>query len=201
MYSVLKKFIKKLYELPHKYSKKEKNIKNQTQTLPSQTGKVVWLIPDQSAYKTYAETIERFANRFNTPLFSPHFTFGSLPDLPVELLSSKLDTVLSGSESIVPEADFVRCSSSPYQNLVHQYKLNKQFKEISERTENVLPGFQAKDEIHISLMYGFIDCNKLEEKVDELEKSLPQKVLISEYQIIGLADRVEQWKTLYSKSF
>lgn len=120
--------------------------------------------------------------------------------MPVEQLSSKLDDVLSGSETIEPEADYVRCSSSPFQNLVHQYKLNNQFKEISERTENELAGFQAKDEIHISLMYGFIECNKLKEKAEELEKSLPQKVLISEYQIIGLADQVEQWKTLYSKS-
>ncbi|CAN5400368.1 hypothetical protein BH23BAC3_BH23BAC3_18630 [soil metagenome] len=120
--------------------------------------------------------------------------------MPVEQLSSKLDAVLTGSESIELEADFVRCSSSPFQNLVHQYKLNSQFKAISERAENELSGFQAKDEIHISLMYGFIECNKLEKKADELEKRLPQKVRISEYQIIGLADQVEQWKTLYSKS-
>jgi len=120
--------------------------------------------------------------------------------LPVEQLSSILDAVLTGSETIEAEADFVRCSSYPFQNLVHQYKLNSQIKEISERAENELSGFQAKKEIHISLMYGYIECNKLEELTDELEKNLPQKVRISQYQIIGLADQVEQWRALYSKA-
>lgn len=144
--------------------------------------------------------IDSFAIRFNTPVFSPHITFGSLPDLPVGQLSSALDSVFEGSKPIELDADFVRCSTSPFQNLVHQYKLNKPFKEISDRAEKSLSGFRAKDEIHISLMYGYIDCDILEKLINDLVDILPKKVRLSEYQIIGLTGQVRQWKTLYKKS-
>lgn len=196
----MKKFIKKLYVPPRIKSNKEKSIKSQTQKLPQLSGKVAWLIPDQPAYQAYSEAIETFANLYEAPLFTPHITFGSLPNLPVEQLSLALDPVFVNRAPLELEADFVRCSSSPFQNLVHQYKLNNQFNLISQQTETELPGFQAKDEIHISLMYGYIECERIKELSDKAEKNLPKNVRISEYQIIGLADRVEDWKTLYRKS-
>lgn len=108
-----------------------------------------------------------------------------------------MDHILTGRGTIQFEADFIRCSSSPYQNLVHQYKINKQYKEFSERAEKKLSGFQAKDEIHISLLYGNIDCKDIEELSGRYEKSFPKKVQIAEYQIIELSGPAEEWKILH----
>lgn len=123
-----------------------------------------------------------------------------MPDLPVEQLISELDNILN-HKFLEFDADSIRCSSNPYQNLVHQYQLNKKFQEIGDMVTKKLPGFQLKDEIHISLMYGKVKCEDLEDLIEELEQVLPTKIRVSEYQIIRAEGRVEQWKTLHRQTF
>lgn len=127
-------------------------------------------------------------------------TFGSLPDLPAEGIAPALEHILDDVETLRFVSDYIRCSANPFQNLVHQYKLDKQFKKISEGLKNLLPGFEPKEEIHISLMYGYVPCDIAEKQGAELEAQLPLSTRISEIQIIGLAGKVSEWKVLHRHS-
>jgi hypothetical protein len=199
MYSVSKKFIKRQYAL-HRTSKKKNPINTSGKKLPPQSGKVAWLIPDKPEYEIYSESIELLSNRFNTPLFSPHMTFGSLPDLPAEEIAPAFEHILDDLETLRFISDYIRCSATPYQNLVHQYKLDEQFRKVSKGLKSHLPGFEPKEEIHISLMYGYVPCDIAEKQGTELETRLPLSTRISEIQIIGLAEKVSEWKVLHRHS-
>ena len=196
MYSASKKYIKKL-SAQLKTSKKKNIISKSGQKLPSQSGKVAWLIPAKAEYEIYSESIELLSKRFNTPVFSPHMTFGSLPGLPAEDIAEAFGPMVNDLKTLRFTSDYIRCSSNPYQNLVHQYRFDGQFRKISETMKSQLPGFEAKKEIHISLMYGYVPCESVGELSDEIGARLPKSTRISELQIIGLADTVSEWKVLH----
>jgi len=124
-------------------------------------------------------------------------TFGTLPGLPTGEIAPAFGQIVDELETIRFISDYIRCSTRPYQNLVHQYKLDSQFRRISQRLKARLPGFEPKEEIHISLMYGYVPCDTAEKKGAELEARLPFSTRISEIQIIGLAEEVADWRILH----
>lgn len=163
------------------------------------SGKVAWLIPDKPEHHLYSKIIKLLSGRYGTPAFSPHITFGSLPERPVQELSQILDPVLAGAPPVELTSDFLRCSSNPYQNLVHQLKMSPVVKKLGDEVARLLPGFRPKDEIHISLMYGRVECGEIENHHAEIEKLLPDKIRISGHKIIGLSGSIDDWSTLHYK--
>ena len=148
--------------------------------------------------RLYSKIIGSLSDKFGTPLFSPHITFGSLPDRPVSELSQILDSILLANKSPLElTPDFLRCSSNPHQNLVHQLKMSPAVETLGHEAARMLPGFKPKDEIHISLMYGRVECNEIENHHAEIEKLLPGKIQVSGYKIIGLSGSVDDWTTLH----
>jgi len=148
----------------------------------------------------YSEIIGSLSDKFGTPLFSPHITLGSLPDRPVSELSRILDTILTNTSPIELKPDFMRCSSNPYQNLVHQLKMSPIVKAMGKEAARKLPGFKPKKEIHISLMYGRVGCGEIEEYRDDMQKLLPGKIQVSCHKIIGLSGSVDGWSTLHCQT-
>lgn len=65
---------------------------------------------------------------------------------------------------------------------------------------DIAPGFIAKEEHHVSLLYGTAECSELEQWIPDLEKKVPGKLSVAEFRIVGLEPEVKNWKTLYSQS-
>jgi len=67
------------------------------------------------------------------------------------------------------------------------------YRDVAEK----IPGFEGKNEHHVSLLYGNVECNNLKNIMPELEKHLPGIFTVSEFRIIALNTEVKNWKTLY----
>jgi hypothetical protein len=115
-------------------------------------------------------------------------------------LYKQLRHLFSSYDSLSIQTDHIRCSDHPYQNLVHQCNyepvMNRLYADLADRA----PGFIAKEEHHVSLLYGTVECSEIEQWIPDLEKTLPGILSVAEFRIVGLEPEVKNWKTLYSQS-
>lgn len=91
------------------------------------------------------------------------------------------------------------CWSSPYQNLIHSLGAEVVRKTIEDIFQKAGKGLSLKDEFHVSLLYGGIECTKLKEEMKKLYIKLPDRIHFNEARIIELGERVKDWKTIAKK--
>lgn len=155
-------------------------------------------MPSDSFFSIYQEEIKRLADQFNTISFIPHLTFGGLPDEPLELTVSKIrDLLKTRQRPFSMNHKSVDCSASPYQNFIHSLLPGKNIRLLQSDIKSVLTKYNPKMEYHISLMYGYISCDKLSEESDYLSIKLPETVHFNGLRIIELAEQPEFWKTVW----
>jgi len=123
-----------------------------------------------------------------------------LPDIPAEKVESILNKYSVQFQNLQLRTDFLRCSSNPFRNLVHQLKINGTYQAAAETFSSAIPDFHPKKELHISLKYGFEDCAELDRAWRKINIQLPQKVVFSSIDIIRLGKSVEEWKSVFSKT-
>ncbi|WP_158551388.1 hypothetical protein [Rhodohalobacter sp. SW132] len=161
---------------------------------------MLWLIPSDPARQLYRNAIDHFSALYGTPEFTPHLTFGSLPEISSEKLESILKKYSSQINSLELEADFLRCSSNPFRNLVHQLTVSDRYRELAEGLVSEIPDFRPKRELHISLKYGYDHCAELDRVFGESNLQLPDKIRFSAIEMISLGSTVEDWKVLFRKT-
>lgn len=142
------------------------------------------------------------SNRFNTTPFSPHLTLGRLLDDSSEeaLISLKDRLGTSKFEEIAADSGSLVCSESPYQNLVLGLKNSASLERLQAEIESFTSKYsrKAKEEYHISLMYGSVMCNKLQRETAELIDRLPDQVRFFRVSAIELYGAPESWRSVWS---
>ncbi|WP_340103391.1 hypothetical protein [Rhodohalobacter sp. 8-1] len=171
--------------------------------MPKLNGLVFWLIPSELFAQFYRKEIERFSLRFKTTKFVPHLTLGHLDNGSVqEIKSGSLKSFLSADGDLIKAIhSHPECRTEPYQNLIHVLNGSDQIEQFQSELKNLVPGYQPKEEYHISLMYGEIPCRALVHEINNLSKRLPEKVSFSKINLIELSGQPGSWKTLWEHKF
>lgn len=169
------------------------------QKLPELSGTVFWLIPSKAERVAFENEIYRLSQRFNTVPFSPHVTLGRIAaDITSQdaliRLNKIFDTVKN--EKIVAVIDRLKCTTSPYQNLIVTLKPSGDLDHIQKKIGSQFPGFIQKEEHHISLLYGKVPCDELDEEQTKLPAKLPDSICFSSLRIMHLAGDPDSWRVL-----
>lgn len=165
-------------------------------SLPPLAGYVLWLIPAEPARGIYQKQINRLSELFQTPSFLPHLTVGQFTTSSHDQQCSVLNKFSAPDKEVLFPADRIKCCSTPYQNLIHSLNAETVFQVFDPDLEEGLAGFSLKEEFHVSLLYGSVDCADLESETKYLMERLPDPVPFGEGRIIELGKKVQDWKTV-----
>jgi len=143
------------------------------------------------------------SDRFNTTRFSPHLTMGRLLyDYSELTLFKSMDALLSpAKKQLRATHDDVECRVTPYQKLIHVLKGSKELHQFQAGLKTMIHGYLPKEEYHISLLYGKIDCNALNSEISDLSKRLPKQVRFSKISVIELNGQPDTWRTIRELEF
>lgn len=167
--------------------------------LPQLSGTVLWLIPSAKDASAFRKEIIRLSDNFSTVQFLPHLTLGRLPDSSTkdDIYSLKKSLQFKLPDDTYAEFDALRCTDNPYQNLVASLEPTPAVDRLQSEIEILIPGYIRKTEYHVSLMYGYIDCDRIKDKLTGLADRLPQKVHFSKLSAVELKGGPKSWHSLW----
>ena len=169
------------------------------QDLPQLNGIVLWLIPSAKDTSVFRKEIIRLSDHFNTVQFLPHLTLGRLPDSSTkdDIYNLKKNLQFNLPDDIYADLDGLRCTDNPYQNLVVSLEPPPALDRLQSAIEMMIPGYVRKSEYHVSLMYGYIHCDRIKDKLTEFADRLPQKVHFSKLSAVELKGGPESWHSIW----
>lgn len=167
--------------------------------LPQLSGTVLWLIPSAKGASAFRKEIVRLSDHFNTVQFLPHLTLGRLPDSSTkdDIYSPKKSIRFNQSDAICADFDALRCTDNPYQNLVASLEPSPELDRLQSEIEMLTPGYIRKSEYHVSLMYGYVPCDKIMDQLTDLTERLPQEVCFSKLSAVKLKGGPESWQSVW----
>ena len=151
----------------------------------------------------FKKEIDRLNDRFNSVPFSPHLTLGRLSANKtshdaLNSLKEIPDSVLN--EKIVSGIDCLKCTASPYQNLVVSLEASDGLARVQQQITLLCPGFIPKEEYHISLLYGSVPCAELNSEKTRLSDKLPEYIRFSSLCLVHLAGGPVSWRILWKRN-
>jgi len=167
--------------------------------LPQLSGTVLWLIPSVRDTSAFRKEIVRLSDHFNTVRFLPHLTLGRLPDSSTkdDIYSPKESIRFNKLDAICAYFDALRCTDNPYQNLVASLEPSPALDRLQSEIEMLIPGYIRKSEYHVSLMYGYVPCDKIMNKLTDLTDRLPQEVCFTKLSAVELKGGPESWHSVW----
>lgn len=142
------------------------------------------------------------AGQFSTPVFSPHVTLSGLPSLPASEIVPLLDDLFPDVLPLKVKTGNISCGNNPYQKLIHEIPAFESLYQLAEKVQGqIKEADPRKENFHLSLLYGTMDCENFKAEIPRLEQDLPAEVSLSGYKIVELAANVENWRTISSRTF
>lgn len=171
------------------------------QKLPALSGTVLWLIPSEAEKDFFRKEIGRLSDRFNTLRFTPHLTLGRFPARysKKDTISTKFKMLSASGDDVHAVFDALKCTDSPYQNLIASLKPSGDVERLQSRIEELVPGYRPKEEYHISLMYGKVPCTHVQDKLTDIRKRLPEFIHFSKICAVQLNGGPDGWDTLWER--
>lgn len=164
--------------------------------LPHLTGRVLWLCPSHEVRTLYSEAIRFLSDGFNSPLFTPHITFGRLaPETGPQHIGNALNCFKKSRKTLSFPAGDLSCGTPPWQAFRQNLPPVDAVKILSNCFAEELPaGFTPGSDFHVSLFYGDIECRKIRTRFADFPGQLPNTVPCSHITIINLNGPPGQWK-------
>lgn len=170
--------------------------------MPVISGKVLWLLPDNSREPFFYNTISYCSAVFNAPIFTPHITLGRIPDDKTDESHGIVKEIADHFHSFTFSIIDLECRTEPYQKLVLTLNPEKTFQSICKEVDRYFGGnYSKQNDPHISLLYSHLECNQLKDKEMAIGKNIPEIAEICGIALVELRGRPEEWKILAQKNF
>jgi len=170
--------------------------------LPAISGKVLWLLTDNSREPYFYNTISYYSAALNAPLFTPHVTLGRIPDKNMDELLRIVNKLADDFHSFTVGIRDLECRTEPYQKLVLTLNPETTFHSICKEADRCLGGnYSKQNDPHISLLYSHLDCNQIIDKEITARKNIPESAEIFGIALVELQGRPEDWKILVQRNF
>lgn len=126
---------------------------------------------DPESEKDFLQVINRCSVLYQTEPFLPHITISRVPDLSVHELKDRIQQLSKNLSPFLMEPEKIECRNEPYQKICIQYTPNNFFIKLTEKIDQEFNGsYSKKTDPHLSLMYSYTPCSKLNDLVNELNQ-------------------------------
>jgi 2'-5' RNA ligase len=157
----------------------------------------VWLVPDRdsTAYRQLAETIEDYAEAYDTPAFDPHVTIlGSISD-EQDRIARQIEDLVTGYDPLELPLTNVHCSTTTHQCVFQFVDPNEPLFELHRdavRSFDAAPGMYVP---HVSLLYSDVGMAERVRLVQEIDQeSLPETATTDTIEVVDTQGPVDDWQ-------
>lgn len=157
----------------------------------------LWLVPDDAGTLQLHTVIRQLADRYTTPVFTPHMTLlgwvkGEEAELVAQLetLAAKLAPIEARLTGFAGAPYYFRCFFAPIES---SPELRQAVDEASH-TFGANAGTDFKP--HLSLLYGQLDREEKKTIPGQIGEKVPRKLLFNRLQLIRITVSVSGWETV-----
>lgn len=171
-------------------------------SLQKTSGFSIWLLPDDRTDNIFNNVILRLSEKFSTPLFTPHLTLSGTPeDSDPGRLQSIIDRIADVRPVFSVYTNKLVCGTPPFRRFyVHIEPVAELLSLAAECNELLNGSYSGKDNFHFSLMYGFTDCERIQNYIREADIMIPKGLHIQKIAVMDITGLPWEWKIIYSRN-
>lgn len=155
-------------------------------------------MPDRESGRAFSQIISQLAAKFNTPLFKPHITLASSPDLTVSQLTDAASSISNRLSSFTLSVNKPVCGNAPYQRFCCELEPANNLLLAADAADEVLNGGYSKRSFyHISLLYGSTLCRDLHSEFNKISELLPQYLHVQSLAVYRTSGKPSKWRAEY----
>jgi hypothetical protein len=159
-------------------------------------------MPDSRSSGRLGDIISSLSQRFLTPVFEPHVTLCRLPDAPISAHKAFLEKLVKDEKQFSCFLKRPVTGSPPFQKFASEVYPRERFLVLSKKADRLLNGrYGKKSFFHVSLLYGFIDDESLEQTEVEKWGFGTEKLHIQSLALVKIEGRPQEWSILYTQRF
>ncbi|MFK7947631.1 MAG: 2'-5' RNA ligase family protein [Saprospiraceae bacterium] len=161
----------------------------------------IWLLPSEKESKRFQKIIDTLSESFKTPVFEPHLTlYTSIPVLSDELFYKI--SVLAALTSVFDLSIVqLQTSSHYFKSLFSTIENNKTLQELQKEIENLFPNIEYNFQPHLSLLYGEVEDNLKNEKIESIQEKLINVFQVNRIAIVANQGEPNNWKIIETFDF
>jgi len=157
----------------------------------------LWLVPEDAAASQLHSVIRQLADRYTTPVFSPHMTLlgwvkGEETELAgkLEALAARLTPIQARLTGFAGAPYYFRCFYSPVES-------STELRQAVDEASHAFGASAGSDfQPHISLIYGQLDRDEKKTIPGQIGEKVPRKLLFNRLQLIRITVSVSGWETV-----
>lgn len=165
---------------------------------PKHSKYVLWLLFDFPSNEQLKAYIDRFSERFSTPKFVPHITLGRVPEKSLKELKQLAADLSKKFTGFPTSLGSPECGNVAFQRFTAPVENPFKVIELSNKFDEICGGeFGKKEDLHVSLLYGEIDCKKLYQFYNSLEFKMPEHLYVQSIGLVDVSQEVGLWDIKY----